>query len=469
MVPERREVMKSTKENCLEMLKAFFPLLFAIGMTSLLTLCVNLVDNFMLGRYSEQTMAAASLVNQIQFLLFEITMGVGTGVTVLGSQYWGKHETEPIKKIMSIGMKFGLGAGLIFTVFTALFPTQILALFTNDTGLIAAAAEYLSIMCWTYIIFGMSSALLYSMQAVQSAFIGTVMSGMTIVINAVLNYILIFGNFGAPELGIKGAAIATTVSRVVQLITILTYILVIDKKLRTRFRELLSFDSTFLPDFIRAALPVMLSGLLWGVGQACQTAILGHIGPEAIAANSIAILFMQLIGAFGMACGRAASVTMGKTVGGNNLHLVKPFTITLQIVFIVIGVSSGLILFAARHLIVNYYNISADTRELTVAFIVIFAITMMGSIYEYPVQGGIIAGGGDPKYQAIIDNICIWLYTLPFAYCSAFVLGWPPVVTFFILKSDQLIKCIPNAIYCNSYKWVRNLTRTETDTEDTAR
>lgn len=441
------------------MLKGFFPLLLALSLTALLSLAVNLVDNFMLGRYSEQTMAAAAIVNQIQFLLHEITLGIGAGVSVLGSQYWGKKEIEPIKKVMSIGLKFGIGAGLLFSVITMLFPVQVLSLFTNDTALISMACEYLRIMCWTYLIYGMSSALMLSMQAVESAVIGTVMSAFTIVINAVLNYIFIFGNFGAPELGIRGAAIATVTSRIVELVTILIYILVIDKKLKTRIMDLIRTDMTYFGDFSKAAVPVMVSGAIWGVGQAAQTAILGHISESAIAANSIAILFMQLIGSFGMSCSAAASVTMGKTVGSGRKDMIRPFTITLQLVFVVIGVASGTVLLLCRNLIVNFYILSGETRELTLSFLIIFGITMMGSIYEFPVQSGIIAGGGNPKYQVIMDNISIWCWTLPFAYLSAFVFGWSPVVTFFILKSDQLIKCIPNCIYCNSYKWVKDLTR----------
>ena len=449
----------TTRQSCINMLKEFFPLLLALSLTMLISLAVNLVDNFMLGRYSEETMAAAALVNQIQFLLHEITIGIGAGVSVLGSQYWGKKETAPIKKVMSIGLKFGIVIGLLFTIITALFPVQVLSLFTNDMSLILTACDYLRIMCWTYVIFGMSSALMFSMQAVESAMIGTIMSAFTIVINASLNYTFIFGHFGAPELGIKGAAIATVTSRIVELIVILVYILKIDKKLHTKFSDLLHTDMTYFGDFTKAALPVMISGAIWGLGQAGQTVILGHIGESAIAANSIASLFMQLVGSFGMSCGAAASVTMGKTVGSGNLELVKPFTKTLQLVFIVIGVISGSVLLLCRNLIVNFYVLSGETRELAITFIIIFGITMMGSIYEYPVQGGIIAGGGNPRYQVIIDNISIWCWTLPFAALSAFIFHWSPAVTFFILKSDQLLKCIPNAIYCNSYKWVKDLTR----------
>ena len=213
------------------MLRAFLPLLVAVALQQLLALTVNLVDNFMLGQYSETAMSGASLVNQLQFILQQVMAGIGGGVAVLGAQYWGKGETTPIKKIISVGLKFGILLGAVMLILTSLFPSQIMGLLTSDQAIIAEACEYLGIMRFTYLIYGASAVLMYSMMSVETAFIGSVLSAMTIGINAVLNYALIYGNFGAPEMGIKGAAYATTVSRAVELITIVIYICCIDKKL----------------------------------------------------------------------------------------------------------------------------------------------------------------------------------------------------------------------------------------------
>ena len=441
------------------MLREFFPLLVAIALQGILALTVNLVDNIMLGRYSETAMSGAALVNQVQFMLQQITFGVGAGVSVLGAQYWGKKEIVPIRRIIGVGLKFGLAAGLIFTLVTRLFPVQVIGLFTNETAVIAEAEKYLDIMCWTYLLFGISSVLLYSLQSVQTAFIGTIMSAMTIVINMCLNYVLIFGRFGAPELGVKGAAFATLTSRSVELITILVYVLLIDRKLKMKPIDLIRFDTGYLKDYVRVSLPVMISGALWGVAQAAQTAILGHISAEAIAANSISGIVMQLFASFGMSGGNAASVTIGKTIGSGRMDLVRPHARTLQVVFILLGLVTGLLIFSFRRLIVGFYNVSEETARLTTSFITVLAVTTVGSCYEYPVEGGIIAGGGDPRYQAYVDNLFMWLYTIPMAYLCAFVFHVSPVITFMVLKSDQLLKCIPNAIRCNRFRWVKDLTR----------
>ncbi len=441
------------------MLRQFFPLLVAIALQQILALTVNLVDNFMLGRYSETAMSGAALVNQVQFIVQQLSAGIGVGVSVLGAQYWGKGQTEPIRRIIGVGLKFGLAAGLIFTVVTRLFPAQVIGLFTDDPVVLAEAVRYLRIMCWTYILFATSSLLVCSLQSVQTAFIGMIMSAMTIVINMALNYTFIFGNFGAPEMGIRGAAVATFTSRSVELITILVYILCVDRKLKTKVKDLLRFDVSYLGDYVRVSLPVMLSGLMWGVAQAAQTAILGHISAETIAANAIASVIFQLFAAFGMSSANAASVMIGKTIGEGRMDLVRPFTRTFQLLFILLGLCTGVLIFALKGVIVSFYHISEETRSLALSFLTVLAVTTVGSVYEYPVEGGIIAGGGDPKYQAIVDNLFMWLYTIPLAYLCAFVFRFPPVVTFMALKSDQIWKCIPNAIRCNRYKWVRDLTR----------
>ena len=442
-----------------EMLRQFFPLLAAVALQQILALTVNLVDNFMLGTYSEQAMSGAALVNQIQFMLQQLTSGIGAGVAVLGAQYWGKRQTEPIKKIIGVGLKFGLAAGLVFLLVTRLFPAQVLGLLTDDEAIIREAVDYLDIMRWTYVIYAISAVLMYSLQSVQTAFIGMVMSASTIVINSCLNYIFIFGHFGAPELGIRGAAVATFTSRVVELAAILVYVLCIDKKLKMRVRDLLAFDRTYLGDYVRASLPVMLSGLLWGFAQAAQTAVLGHIGAEAIGANAIASVIFQLFSAFGMSGANAASVTIGKTIGEGRMDLVRPHARTIQLIFLAFGLATGLLIFLCKDLLVGLYKVSEETRALTVSFLTVLSVTTVGSCYEYPVEGGIIAGGGDPRYQAIVDNLFMWLFTIPLACACAFWWKLPPVAVFMALKADQLLKCIPNGIVCNRFKWVKDLTR----------
>lgn len=439
--------------------KMFFSLLMVISLQQLASLAVNLVDNFMLGTYTELALSGATLVNQLQFILQQIAAGIGMGIVVLASQYWGQMRIEPIKKIIGLGVKFGICVGVLLFLVAKFFPHEVLSIFTDDEVVIAEGMRYLNVVCWTYLIFAISNSLMYALQSVETAMIGTVMSISTIFINMCLNYCLVFGKFGAPELGVVGAAIATLISRTVELIIILVYIFFVDKKLHLKLYDLVKMDFTYFKDYLKVAAPVIVSGALWGVAQGAQTAILGHIGAEVIAANSIAVIIFQIFAVMGTSCANVGSIVMGKTVGEGLFHKVRSYSKTMQVIFLIIGVSSGLLLFICKDAIVGLYSVSEETKQLAVQFITVLSITTVGSCYEYPVMAGIIAGGGMTKYTAWVDNLFMWLFTIPTAYLSAFVFGFSPVVTFACLKADQLLKCVPNFITCNRYRWVRVLTR----------
>lgn len=439
----------------------FFRLLVIISLQQLASLTVNLADNFMLGTYTELALSGATLVNQIQFILQQIAAGIGMGIVVLASQYWGQNRIEPIKKIINVGVKLGLLVGIIFFIVSKLFPHAVLSLFTSDESVIAEGMRYLNVVCWTYLIFPVSNSLMYALQSVETATIGTIMSLSTIVINISLNYCLVYGNFGAPELGVVGAAVATLISRTVELVIILLYVLAIDKKLKMKLMEVLRFDFSYLQDYIKVAAPVVLSAALWGVAQAAQTAVLGHISATVIAANSIAVIIFQIFAVIGMSCANVGSVVMGKTVGVGQFDKVISYSKTMQGIFLILGVISGALLFICKDFIVGMYSVSEETKTMAIQFITVLSITTVGTCYEYPVQSGIIAGGGYTKYAAWADNLFMWIWTIPSAFLSAYVFQFPPLVTFCFLKSDQIIKCIPNAITCNRYRWVRVLTRNE--------
>jgi len=445
--------------------KTFFPLLAVIVLQHLAALAVNMVDNIMLGRYTELALSGATLVNQLQFILQQLASGIGMGIVVLGSQYWGQQRTEPIRKIISVGVKCGFLVGAVFFTLSLLIPAQLLSLFTGDPAVIEEGVRYLRIICWTYIIFSVSNSLMYSLQSVETAMIGTVMSVITICINFCLNYVLIYGNFGAPELGVRGAAVATLISRLVELIVILVYVRFIDKKLKMKLTDLLRIDFTYLRDYLHVATPVILSGLLWGVAQAAQTSVLGHIGASVLAANSIAIIIFQVLAVVGMACTNVASVLMGKTVGAGQMNKVRSYAKTLQAIFLINGIVAGTLIFLCKDFIVAFYSVSEETKRLAVSFLTVLSVSAIGTCYEFPVESGIIGGGGHTKYAAWMDNLFMWLFTIPSACMSAFVFHFPPVVTFCFLKADQLLKCIPNGITCNRFRWVRVLTRTEAETK----
>lgn len=438
--------------------KTFFSLFGIVAMQNLIVFSVNLADSIMLGSYNEAAMSGVSLANQVQYLLQCAVNGFANGLVVIASQYWGKKDTAPIKKVFSAAFitavftSFAMGA----VVYAA--PREVLGILSNETEIVEAAVDYIRIMALTYVIFAITNILTALMRSVESVKIGFVSSVLALVTNIGLNWLLIFGKLGFPEMGAIGAAYATFAARAVEFIAVTVYVFFIDKKLKTRLRDLFSCGRIYFRDYIRTGLPLVGSGSSWGVAMAVQTAIIGRLGAAAIGANAIAAPVFQVVAVLYSSTGTASSVLIGKTVGEDDIPRVKVYTKRLQKMFIVIGLVSCGLLLLLKNMILDIYDVSAETRELASVFIVILSITVIGSSYEAPCLCGIVSGGGDTKFVLFNDIIFMWCMVLPLSVLSAFVFKFPIPVTFFILKSDQITKCAVAAVKVNRYKWIRTLT-----------
>ena len=442
--------------------KTFFALTTMMAAQNLLSFGVNLSDNIMLGRYSETSLAAAALVNQIQYLLQMISVaGIGSGAVAMVSQYWGKGEIEPIRRIIALMAKFAIVAGLIFFFATYLYPDAILGVFTDNDAVRAEGVRYLRIMCFTYLTFPLQASLVISMRGVRAVRIGPIVSVIGLVTCVALNYMLIYGNWGAPELGIRGAAFGSLAARVLEIIITLVYVRFVDKKLRIRLHTFLKPDAGYLRDFSKAAFPVIASGASWGIGVSMQLVILGHIGENVLAANSITAVVYQVIAVYAFGSCSSSSVLTGNIVGAGKTDLIRPYTRTFQLLFLLNGLVAGLTLYLLRNVILGFYILTDETEAIARSFLTVLCFTVIGSAYEFPIESGIILGGGNTRYAFIVDTMSIWLVTLPFSALSAFVWKHPPLITFMFLKADQVLKCIPNAIVVNRYRWVRALTRAD--------
>ncbi|MBR3955615.1 MAG: MATE family efflux transporter [Clostridia bacterium] len=447
--------MKHTKSS---FYKTFFSLAGIMALQNIIVFSVNLADNIMLGSFSEVAMSGVSLANQIQFLLQMLVNGAANGVAVIASQYWGKRQTEPIPKIFSAGFLLASGLSLLLGLIVSAFPQQVLYLLSNETAIVEAGAVYLRIMGFSYVIFAITNLLIALMRSVESVKIGFAVSLVALVVNIFLNYCLIFGHFGFPQLGIKGAAYATITARIAELLTVLIYVLFIDKKLKLRPKDFFSVEKVYMRDYIKTGVPIILSGSSWGIAMTVQTAIIGRLGEAAIGANAISAPIYQVISVLYSSSSNAAGVIIGKTVGEGDTDRVKKYAKTLQWMFLAIGGISCAILLASKGLILSFYDVSPQTAALANTFLIILSVTVIGSSYEAPCLCGIVSGGGDTKFVLKNDLIFMWGIVLPLSFLSAFVFQWPIPVTFFLLKSDQITKCAVAVVKVNRFKWIKQLT-----------
>ena len=443
--------------------KMFFALALSLALQNLLVYSVNMMDTVMLGRYSQNAMSGVSLCNQVQFLLQMLVVGAGEGAVVLGAQYWGKNKLEPIPHIIGAALRFG-GAMAVAMFLVVLFaPEQLLGLLSNEPLVIAEGVAYFRIICYSYIVFTVTNILVASLRSIGIVNIGYIISFSTLCINVCLNYLLIYGNFGFPELGVRGAAIATLVSRCVELLIVIYYLKFCEKQLCLTLKKLVLIDTSYIRDYIRVSFPVLLNQAQWGVAQMVQTGILGHLGGDVTAANAIAVQAYQVLSVVAYGAASAAGIVVGKTIGAGKQGELKKLVYTLEGLFSVIGICSGLAIFLMRGPILMVFggSLTGNAYRFSLQFMAVIALTTVGTSYQMACDNGIIRGGGDTTFSAKMNLISMWLIVVPLSALAAFSWNCAPAVVFFLLKWDQLYKIIPVSIRLHSWKWVRVVTRND--------
>ena len=439
--------------------RRFLSLAVVLVLQNVVTLSVNLADNMMLGAYSETALAGVAAVNQIQFVYQQLLHALGDGVVIVGSQYWGKNQTVPMKRLASAAMRFGLVLSIALFAVVSLIPFRVMGIFTRDSGIIAEGARYLNIIRFTYLFFAVTQILLATLRSVETVKIAFKLSVLTLFVNCGINYVLINGHFGAPEMGVKGAAIGTLAARILECIVLLLYISKRERKLNLKWRDYLAWDRILTGDYLKVTIPMLTVQGLWGVNTALQTVILGHMTANAIAANSVASTLFLMVKSMAVGSAAATSVMIGKAVGSGDRDRAVSYARSLQRIFVLIGIVSGTLLFFIRIPVLSLYDLSAETREMANTFLIILSVVCVGMSYQMPTNNGIIRGGGNPMFVVKMDLISIWLIVIPVSLFMAFVVKASPVVVVCCLNADQIFKVVPAFLEVRYGNWMRKLTR----------
>lgn len=439
--------------------RSFFSIYIALVLQNIITLSVNLSDNMMLGAYGENSLAGVAAVNQIQFVYQQILMALSDGLVIFGSQYWGKKQTAPMKKIAAIAMHAGLCVAIVLFIIMSLFPNQALRIFTTDEAIIKEGVSYLSIVRFTYLFFAVTQLLLAALRSVEVVKIALRLSILTFFVNCGINYVLIYGHFGAPRMGAAGAAIGTLIARIIECAVLIWYVINKEDRLKIRLCDYLHFDREFCKDYFKITTPMLFVQSLWGINTALQTVILGHMTSAAIAANSAASTLFLMVKSTAVGAASAASILIGKTIGSGDIPLTKTYAKAMQKLFLIIGILSGVFLFFLRIPILSLYDLSPETKNMANNFLIILSVVCVGMSYQMPTNNGIIRGGGNAMFVVKMDLISIWLIVLPLSFFMAFVIKADPAVVVCCLNADQIFKCIPAFLQSNYGNWIRKLTK----------
>lgn len=442
--------------------KALIPKVLKIGLPiaiqNFVGTALNLVDNMMIGTQGEAALAAVSLSNRIFFILIITLFGIYSGLGIYSSQYWGKKDIVNIRKIMGIAFTLGLALSVIFTIGTVTFPTQILSLFSRDTVVLEKGANYLSIAAFTYIPVAIAYVYSYTSRSVHRTKFPMAASIVALSINTFLNYLLINGNWGAPELGVRGAAIATLTARIIELILLITIIYKSkDHPLAGHIKEFFSFTKDMFAKVVKTAIPVIINESAWSIGVSVYFIAYGFLGTAAIAAAQVSLTISDLIWAFLIGMGNATAVMVGNEIGKGKLDnafniakkLIKmEFIASLFLAICYVGIGYG---------IVGWFGLSEETMQLAIKCIFVNAafipIRLLGFVYIV----GILRSGGDTKFCMFLDLAMVWLMGIPLAFFAVLVLKLPIYWAMCIVLTEEILKVIIASRRFKSKKWINIL------------
>lgn len=443
-----------------EFYSQIWKLVLPILIQNLLSAAVNSADVVMLNFVGQSSISAVSLASQYAGILFSVYYGLGTGVTMLCAQYFGKGDMRAIDVVEGIALRFSLIISSSFAVCAALIPEIMMKLYTNDPELIALGSSYLRILSVSYFCWGIIEIYLSVLRSVGRVAICTILNTMAFTLNIFLNAVFIFGLFGAPKLGVVGVAIATSASRVIELIGCFL-VSCKSKDVKMKLSYMFIKNKVLFKDFVRLSLPALGNDVIWGVAFSMYAVIIGHMGTDAVAANSFVIVVRNLgtILCFGVAS--AGSILLGKIIGENRLEDARISAKKLVKLTVIAGAVGGLIVFACMPVVLNYASssLSETAMHYLKYMLLINTYYVMGAAVNTTLIAGVFRAGGDSKFGFICDTIDMWVYAVPLGFIAAFVLDLPVLVVYFLLCTDEFVKWPWVIKHYKSGKWLNNITR----------
>lgn len=447
--------------------KQVFMLVIPMALQNLINVGVTAADVLMLGKVGEKVLSGASLAGQIQFIMTLILFGTTSGATVLTAQYWGKKDIRTIEKILGMGMTIGVSCAAVFTLAAELIPEMLMRIYTSDPAVISEGVKYLRIVALSYIFMAATQIYLYIMRSIERVVIATVIYSVSLVCNVIINAVLIFGLLGFPRLGIMGAATGTLISRMVELIIVVWYAKVKNKIVRFHWIDMWKIDKLLMKDFLVYATPVILNELMWGLGSSANTAVIGHLGSAAVAANSVAQVARQLATVVAFGVSNATAIYLGKTIGERKFELAKTYGKKFTVLSLITGAVGGGLILAAAPIANALMTLSAEAQGyLTFMFFVMSYFTLCQALNTTLVVG-VFRSGGDTRFGLVMDVSTMWGCSILLGALAAFVFNAPVPVVYMILMSDEVIKVPITLKRFFSYKWIKDVTREKEELGET--
>ncbi len=445
--------------------KSFYKMLGKIAvplaLQNLISVGVAMTDTVMLGRLGETAISASSLANQLYLIFTFVLFGLSGGTIVLAAQYWGKGDTFTISKVMGITLRISIPLGMLFSMIGLVFPIQFMTLYTKDPDVIVAGAAYLRFIAPSYVLSAVTVIYLAVHRSMENVKISLVTSCTSFIVNLILNPVFIFGLFGAPKMGVPGAALATLIARSTEFVIVVVYHFFINKRFHFHFSHLFLRDKALLRDYLHYSGPVIMSESLWGTGVSIQAAILGNLGKYASASANIVSVVQRLTTVLIFGVCDAATVILGKKIGSGDEKGAKEAANSFLLLSGGMGVISALLVRVIGNAAVGagvftMTNITQDYVHIMLygasAYVFLQSFTAMNIV-------GIMRAGGDTRAALVMDSTPLWFISLPVGLIAGYVLRLAPPYVYLMMCCDEFIKVFICMHRFKTGKWLHNVTR----------
>ncbi|NFH91684.1 MATE family efflux transporter [Clostridium botulinum] len=428
-----------------------------VTIQALLNTTLNLIDTMMIGQLGETTIAAVGLANKVFFVFTLLLFGIVSGSSILTAQYWGKKDIKNIRKVLGISLIIGLFGAIIFVVPSLICPNLVMRIFTPNESTIGIGVAYLSIVALSYPLTAITNAYISLLRAVNEVKAPVVISLFSILINAILNYTLIFGHFGFPALGVQGAAIGTLIARIIECISVLSIVYLKNGPAAARLKELVAFDKTFIKMFFITVSPVIANEFMWGLGVTIYSLVYGRMGDGAVAAITITQTVEQIAVVIFQGISAATAVILGNELGANKLKkadIHAKYLLILQfIATLVIGVICILTRWPLIHLFTVTEAVAVDISKCLIVFVLYLPFKMFNLVNIT----GVLRSGGDTKSGLILDTTGVWLIGIPLAYLGGIFLSLPIYWVYVLVLAEEIYKFVLSFKRYKQKKWLKNI------------
>lgn len=463
MTQKNRKGSSLAQENSLFDQRAFYRKVFYLAvpmaLQNLINVGVTAADTIMLGRLSETVLSASSLAGQIQYIMTLFFFGLTAGASVLTAQYWGRRDIKTIEKITSMTISIGFLVSILFACAAFFIPGPLMHLYTNDTAVIQEGITYLRIVALSYVFTGVAMIYLNILKSVERVIISPIVYSISLCLNIAVNAVLIFGLFGAPVLGIRGAAIGTLCARAFEFLFVILYLKLSRNTIKIHLAELFHFDKVLFRDFMKYSIPVTMNEFFWGIATSANTSIIAHISTSAAAANSVAQVCRQLVTVVGFGVSSSAAILLGKTLGEGKKELVVAYSKKFIRLSLIIGTVSGILILVSQPIILATMNFTPQAASYLKFMLFVMFYFTIAQTCNTTIVCGILRSGGDIKFALVMDLCTMWGCSILLGALSAFVFHFDIRVTYFFLMCDELVKIPVCFLRYRKMKWVNEVTQ----------